>query len=203
MPFVDAENVCRVELVFLQQGQYVENVFHVFKSGGWDEAAMEVVAGVFIDWVDSHYRTRQTTQVALQKVLVTDLTTETSPAIEYAVGLPLAGTNGSSQLPMNVTLAIKLLTALRGRSFRGRYYFVGLVPAAVSGSTLVSGVAADYQADTLALIDALDTNGTPLGVVSFVTGGAPRAHGLFTPVTGVTVNPTTDSQRRRLPERGT
>jgi hypothetical protein len=137
-------------------------------------------------------------------VSVRDLTTESGLAIERTTGLPLIGTNASPQLPNNVTVAVKWSTGFAGRSFRGRTYHIGMPENSTVSNQVSAGPLADLNTAYAALIGvppATDASMT-LVVVSKFHANAPRLAGVTTPILARSINPTIDSQRRRLPERG-
>lgn len=122
--------------------------------------------------------------------------------MEDATGLPLAGTGGSVQLPNNVTLCIKWTTENRGRSFRGRTYHVGLTESQVTDNEVVAVAMGQFTTAYGALLTDLATAGWPLVIASRYANNQPRITGVATLVTGFSIDPFIDSQRRRLPGRG-
>jgi hypothetical protein len=125
---------------------------------------------------------------------------------------PVVGTNTGGTTANNVTLAIKLGTGLGGRSYHGRFYFVGVGPGLFNSTQpnqLKTASFGDFNSagsDFLAgLNDGAITNGNiQLVVASFVTGGTDRIPAIATRVASVSLTDGTfDSQRRRLPGRGT
>jgi hypothetical protein len=129
-------------------------------------------------------------------------------------GSPLPGAGGepSDGCANNVTLAIKLSTAVLGRSGHGRFYFVGINAGlynATAPNVLKAGAVSDFQdANTGFYNDTLNqevASGVTarLTVASFVTDGAPRDVAILNDVTAIVLTDNTfDSQRRRLPGRG-
>jgi hypothetical protein len=208
MPFISAENVARVEMIYSYFGSNIENVYHVLNEGGWDESSLTALASTFQTWEDDEVSSLRSNDISLITIRAVDLTTETSPGIEVPVTPPIAGGNVVAGLPGNVTASIKMLTGLRGRSFRGRSYFVGLGENQVTGNSLVSAtrdaivdayetLAASLIGDSLALVvlslySGVDEEGHPI----------PREAGVATPVTSFAMDLDTDSQRRRLTGRG-
>lgn len=204
MPFVEVPNTVEVVPQFTYDLQKVANVHHVEKGSAWTTADMEAVAAAYIEWWDTTMKTGYApTTLSLNSVIVRDLTTQSAPALEFTIGLPLVGTVAAA-LPNHVTAAVKWITALRGRSFRGRTYHIGLAEGHVLNNQLaiavINGLLAAYEGLQAAL------EGTPAGgdmvVVSKYTGGAERDTGVTTPIIGVSLDSTVDSQRRRLPGRG-
>lgn len=204
MPFVPATNVCSVELVYGYEGQIMENVYHVQFPATPTTTSQASVAAAFVSWFGSYLRGVTANPCFLLKILVTDLTTVTSGGIEYVTGLPIPGTNGEDMSPGNVTVAVKWLTGIRGRSFRGRTYHVGLNRSMYTASTLFDASRAalvSAYGELLTIIGGL-TGGYSLVVLSRRAAKAPRITAVASIITSVAVDPTLDSQRRRLPGRG-
>lgn len=149
--------------------------------------------------------------VTLRQVLATDISVAGGLSVIGTTGLPTTGGNNTTGYPNNVTLAVKWGTGLAGRSFRGRTYHIGLVITQVDTNDNVvaselNAIVGAYDALRTALDNA--TLGVEMVVVSRYSGvdanhkPIPRVTGITTPISGVSADPVTDSQRRRLPGRG-
>lgn len=204
MAHIPVPNTMRVCLRYTQIGQQVCNVFHVRAPNDPTLADLTEVAETMVAWWNAEMKPLTHAGVTLDAVEVTDISSDDQEGIVFTTGLPLAGTHSGSSLPNNATLATKLTTGLAGRSRRGRSYFVGLPTTALeTGSQTVSTTyATSLQGAFQELISALITAGFELVIASLYTNGAPRTTGIATPVENASVNRTVDSQRRRLPERG-
>ena len=120
----------------------------------------------------------------------------------YQTTVPLASVTGTynqgTPLPGNVAVAISLHTNHGGRRGRGRVFMYGLRGDNLSSveQDMISPATANayYEAWT-ALRDALTATNTPWAVCS-------RKDAAVYPITAVTVDPSTDSMRRRLKGRG-
>jgi len=210
MPFVPLENGVRVEFVYNQDGQIVENVQYAQFTSVPDASDMAALGLELAGWWSSDMSGNVSNTVHLVLIRIKGLTTDSEPAIEYTTGLPLTGAQSGVALPNNVTLAIKFNTGLAGRSFRGRNYFVGLTEAhLVSQNTVSPATITALVGSYNNLIDAYEAASFLLVVASFFHGvdvdgnPIPRAAGIGTVVTGFTIDSVIDSQRRRLPNRGT
>jgi hypothetical protein len=137
---------------------------------------------------------------------------------------PFAGLLTGDPFPTNVTIACKLGTGLGGRANHGRLYYVGLTNDQVDSpnfSNLKPGSVTDlnaalgaFRADANVedVDDAGNGEGSTLAVISFIEPGSSSGGSA-----GILRNPATasfvvsfalhdsilDSQRRRLPGRGT
>lgn len=206
MPFVPADNVAQVAARYTVSGQQVENTLYFEHTSEPDEAALLVIATFVGSWRDTFLKAIQGAHCSFREAYAVSLQTAFSPTATYTPASPIAGTYSGTPLPNNTTLAVSFRTNGRGRSARGRNYAVGLTETALS-STLGQAVQATYAADIIEAYEYLLTD-TPADwswvIVSRYVNGSPRANGLVIPVTNVILTDlTVDSQRRRLPGRGT
>lgn len=201
--FIPVPGVARFELIFTAAGSRVENVYHVKKiATSWDVTSLATVADKFIAWYDETLKSQVSSSVNLALVVATDHSSATGPRLEYTEGLPIAGSNAGVLLPNNATVAASWRTALRGRSYRGRTFHVGMTQSQVEGSNLAAGAQAALQLVYSNLMSAVNDSDHQLVVVSRFNQGTSRIIGAATPINNVTIDPVVDSQRRRLPARG-
>lgn len=208
MPFVPVPSAIMAELVYNTPGGKAENTLWFTNPATHDASMLLDLCVALGTWWNAELRPVLSNEVSLASIKATSMVTATSPAIEYTTGFPIAGGAANPVLPSNVTIAITFLTAFRGRSNRGRNYIIGLSESAVQGDTIHP----DYAADIKAAYDVLQAAVTPDGFdwvvasrYSGVDGNGdpiPRVSGQTTPVTGTKIEPTIDSQRRRLRYRG-
>lgn len=204
MPFVPAENVAQVELRQRLDDQRVENTLYFLKTVPISIGDLETISDVMRLWWEEALAPQVSLDLTLVEVFVTDLTTDTSPTFSNSPSSPIPGEIAKEALPNNVALCVSFRTAGRGRSSRGRNYVAGLDIDSVLHNTVdpsrVEGIANAYQ-DITPRLDGLLFDWV---VVSRFSGGVPRSAALVQPITSViVVDPTVDSQRRRLPGRGT
>lgn len=203
MAFIPATNIVRVAVEWLLDGQILANVFHVDANEAVDAAVTNAILDVFEDWLTATLVPNLSEDIQATGLSGRDLTTITGGLVERPFGTPLEGENLAGALPNNVALCITLLTDLAGRSFRGRSYMPGLSEAQVVLSEIDPAWVTGFGTAYIGLVDDLSTAGYELVVTSFQAGGVPRVSAVSTPVVAVGVNSVTDSQRRRLPGRGT
>lgn len=201
MPFIPVPNVAMVELFYRQDDQSLENTLYFENENPWSITGLEQLCVEITSWWGTSYAPITTNQVSLVTVKATSLESDTAPAFERPT--LIAGGLAQPAEPNSVTLAIKFLTGGRGRSSRGRNYIVGLHVDAVTNNEVNPVHAAQYLDAYLELLDVtVITNGVWV-VVSRFTDNAPRVTGIAQPVTGVAFTDfIVDSQRRRLPGRG-
>lgn len=203
MPFIPATNVVQTELIYVWDGQICENVLHYQVPGGVTEASMFLIGATLVDWFDEALSPYMAPTIALTEVRMTDLTSEFAPGASFVAGLPIAGQSVAAALPNNVALSITKRTPFRGRAYRGRIYHMGLTETQVVDNQVIQ-VTVDILIAAYELIrEIVDVGGDiPMVVVSKYQGSVPRAAALVTPVSGFSTDGVIDSQRRRLPKRG-
>jgi hypothetical protein len=208
-------------LKYTYLGQECRNVLYGHISNdedaaSWDNDAMETFGANLVESWGARYAPLAAEGVTLYGC---DYVTNTDPGAGPLIGgtvttggLPIDGGEPSDGCANNVTLAIKLGTAVLGRSGHGRFYFVGINAGLYNATTpnvLKSGAVADFHtandaflADNTAV--AISTGVTArLCVVSFVSGGVDRDVAIQNDVTSISLTDNTfDLQRRRLPGRG-
>lgn len=202
-PFIPSANVVKLEMCFNLWDQQTENVFHLkHGSSDPDTASLELLCAFFKNWYNDGIKGYTHEHMVLRLIRATIMTTQTSPGIEYATGLPIAGTDTTGkELPGNVAVGIKWTTGLRGRSYRGRTYLAGFTTTHVDGNNLTDPDLSVLEDKIGDLIDSMEA-GYVLGVNSEFQNGAWLTNAVFTPITGFTLVRTIDSQRRRLTGRG-
>lgn len=197
------DKTAEVSMRFTYDGQQVENVYHVIQADEWNATTLMSLAEDFDTWWHTNLQPSLPNDLVLREVVATDLSSATGPSVTFPATSPQAGAQNVESLPNNVTLAIKWLTSSRGRSFRGRTFHLGLSDTVVLRNTATDALIAQLQTAYEALLTSITAgDGAALCVLSEVSGGAPRANGICTEITGVSIDPTIDSQRRRLPGRG-
>lgn len=203
MAFIPIPNAATLEYIYSWDGQICENVLTYQCNTTVTAVQLQSLTTAALSWWNANLKPLVNGQAALLTVKATDLTSASGPVIEDTTGLPIVGTGSGTPVPNNVTVAIKLITANRGRSYRGRIYHVGLSNALVTNNTVSVATRNSLKNAWLAAL-SLGTLGLwTLSVGSRYSNNAPRTTGLATPVTDISVNQIVDSQRRRLPERGT
>lgn len=203
MDFIPVPNVCMIELIYGHQNQTMENVLHYTGQNVSDPAIlMGLAQNAFTQWAAT-WKTQQSNVLWLGTVRATSLEQQNSPSVEYIPTTGNAGTQSADPLPANCAALIQVLTAYRGRSYRGRIYIPGLCDNQATGSTL-SETTKDALTNSFSYWDFLDVSGEPYGlcVVSRFHNKAPRVVGIHTDATGFSCGNYVVSQRRRLPGRG-
>jgi hypothetical protein len=204
MPFVPVPGTAQVDMVYSYFGERLETVLHFTKATPWTEAELEDLTDtVETAWV-ANMQPRVNSSMCLILIVARSLETDTAPAFERTV-TGTCGLGASSGLPGNVAFVVTKKTAKRGRSYTGRIYHAGLSEADVTGNTVGVASADSILQGWVQYRTAVETaSSSQMTVVSYQENNVPRLVGVATPVTALVLRDNSvDSQRRRLPGRGT
>jgi hypothetical protein len=204
-PFIPIPNTCSVEMIYSLFGDVVENCFSVKSNTPFTLALCQELRTVFDSWHNTSFKACVGPDTVLQRIRTRALDTNSGATEDYHLPSPRAGTAGAGSFPSNVTLAIKLATALAGRSYRGRIYMPSICTGCAGGNVATPAAVAVYVNSLNALQPLLAAHNAnwQICVASRYNNGAWRTVGVCTPATGwVNVNNNLDSQRRRLVGRG-
>lgn len=204
-PLPPSPGVTRALLSYTYDGQRCANVLHFGSPGGGATPDADDLATNLRAWWDTNVRPAVPANCSLDSIITTELDAQGGPSVEYTLGLPASGSGVSPSLPNNVTFVVSLITALRGRSYRGRIYHVGLQESQAVGSRLLPGSQATWiniYDDLLSLPSQSAGVAYVVGVLSYYSLGIQRPSGVFTPAIRLAVDEVLDSQRKRLPGRG-
>lgn len=202
MAFIPAPNAIRICLQMEWASQTVEICIGILKSTAVSAADLATVAGDMEAWRQAELRPLTSIDVEFKQWYALSLSTSTSPSLIVPIVAANFGVAGSPTVSNNTTLVTTFQTDLRGRSYRGRVYTVGIPTADV-----VSSVEADpgYSLDlnnAYAAINSYLTSGFVHCVISYQNNNVMRTTAARTPVTGYRTESRLDSQRRRLEGRG-
>ena len=209
MAYVPVLNTAMVEIRYIYQGEPCENTLYFEGAAAFDVPSLTALGIAIRDWWVTDIFPVQSVHASLREVFVTDLTTDSSPAVSVTAGLPSAGAITGEAMANNVAPCISFKTANRGRSFRGRNYLLGIGVDQVSGNDLIPTIVTAYTDAYNGLIPIAGALDLTWVVVSRFSGftvvdgkkvPTPRAAGLATPIINALFTDTTvDSQRNRLP----
>lgn len=205
MEFIPVENTVEINVRFLLHTQQCENVLSFTRNEGEvNPDNMKTLAQALSAYWIANFIPYQSYQASLREIYVVDLNTDTSPTYTETAGLPVAGGNLGDAAPGGTTLCYSFRTAARGRSGRGRNYFIGIPKPQLVGNAVISTYADDVLSGYAGLVgpDSL-APGWTWCVVSRFLNGSPRTAGVVREIQAATlVNTYVDSQRRRLEGRG-
>lgn len=202
MAFIPIPNTARITLEYSFNGQIMVNVYWASKSTPLTTVDLTNILNIFQAWRTTQLRNRQHTSCLLNRLVAVDQTTQFSPSAEVVLAIPEPGLLAGDPAPGNVTVATTLLTALRGRAFRGRSFLLGVSEAEANANEYFLAGATALTASYVQLITDLSAGGYQFAVGSRQLNGVPRVVGVATPITGAITEVFLDSQRRRLTNRG-
>ncbi len=204
MAFVPVPDTAQIDVVYNWDSQIVENVFHYkVLTGTPTIESLTALTDAINAYVQEHLLPLMASTVTLLRVVGKLLDIADGAFYVSTTGLPAGGAGGAAPLPNSVSIAYSWRTPLAGRSFRGRTFVVGLMEGFITGNIVNSANVAILNTAYNGLMGAGADAGWEMVVVSRRHAGAPRITGLATPVTsGFFTNNVLDSQRRRLPGRG-
>lgn len=189
-----------IEVVFnaTQNSIPIVNVYHVKTPGAVDDAALLDVAEVFEAWWQAEMQASLHTSYVLNTIVATDMSVVGGHQVTITLVTDNTGLAGDDAAAANAAAVMSWRTASIGRSYRGRTYIGGMPQAVLlNAQALQTSVAATYAGAGAALIDALETAGFVLAVLSRFAAGVLRVTGLLTQIVEVIVDTKIDSQRRR------
>jgi hypothetical protein len=205
MAFIPVASIYQCNIHMVVDSQRIENTLYFKHSGAVSVPAMQQLGLDLIAWWTDEMAPLLGTQVTLNEVAVIDLSDAAGPSISVPATTGTGGLVSEDIYPNNVSLCVSFRTAGRGRSARGRNYLPPPVTGQIVGNTFTIGyVAAMHAAYNVIGFGGSFTDDHIWSVVSRFHNNAPRVAGLAQNVTSVViVDAIADSQRRRLPTRGT
>jgi len=203
MAFIPFENVARCTLNQQLAGQNVANVLYFLRTSAIDDAWLADLGNDLVNWYGGSLAGILSENIVLTDVTCMDMTTSFGSVIVTAGG----GANGvisGPAVPLNTALVVTARTPKRGRSFRGRSYIVGLAASlATNEGNANSTATTDAVAHFNEMLTPANFHGAIPVVASRQESGIVRSIGVATAVVSYTCDSKFDSQRRRLPGRGT
>lgn len=200
MPFIPLPNGVRAVLEFNLAGELVVNVFHFTCDSAITTVNLTALGEVLADMWANDLVGLFSTDMSLQQIVLTDVSTEDSIQVTYTTDLPEPGVAGGDAAPNNVAVCSTYRTERIGRSYRGRTYWAGLDETLIVNNTPNSSIVTNILTALADMIIAADVMGFTFVVASYRHNNAPRVTGVATPITALTMDTRSDSQRRRLPD---
>lgn len=204
MPFIPAPNIVMVEMRALSSGQQVENRIHVNVLHAPTLADLNTITPYFWDWWQNTYAPLLPATVELVEVVATSLHVENGLQDTYAPSVGVVGGDITGALPNEVSLCISLRTGTRGRSARGRFYWLAIpIGSMADQNNVETAFGSSCVGAVQTLINGLEDIGQPT-IVSYRTNNAPRPGGpVYFPISSaMLVDRLVDSQKRRKPGVG-
>lgn len=204
MAFIPAPDTAELVATYtMPNGNQAKNVLNFRDTllQGWDAATLQALITAYVNWENATAKALRSSQVSLTSVLARDMSVQNGAVVEQAAAIP--GTNAGANMPSNVTLSVKHVTGLAGRSFRGRTYWIGLSETMVTGDFVIVATGNAIVAAMNALRTTLQPQGFYFVIVSRYSNNAPRTTAVVTNVlASQVIDMRVDTQRRRLPGEG-
>lgn len=200
MPFIPTPGVAQVNVRAEYLGIPMENVMHFFtgETPATPSVLTDLAQNFALAW-STNIMPFLSDQYVAKEVHVIDLTSSSGATATDTTLAGSAGDLSGQALPGNIAFCVSLRTALRGRSFRGRVYYAGLVEPDVTGNLVAAARITTLVDGTNGIRTDMATAGFQQVVVSLRTGGAPRTEGEPTVITtALAVRSIVSTQRRRL-----
>jgi hypothetical protein len=202
MAFQRVPNTAEIDVIYTLNAITVQNVFYAEFAAGYALADLQTLADAIDLNLAASWLPDQPPEALYDRTEVRGLNAEFDFAVTQNANAG-PGTHVSSTLPNNVTLSIKKISGLTGRSARGRTYWIG-----IPENQMLVGDENQLQPAYVDLVVA-DVDfvrqrinlqaGWAAVLVSRFAGGEKRAEGITFPWTGsVAVNTRVDTQRARL-----
>lgn len=198
-PQAPAPNVVQLVAQYGMGTEIAENVMHFTSGAAPTTTTMNALIDAYIAWETAQGSQIRPNVVGLNRLVATDLTTPTGPVVDRQVLPVISGVGVGQMCPNNVTVAVAVRTAKRGRSYRGRIYHIGVPVSHCVGSQLLAAERTDYVTRYSLLLALGVAPIFNLGVLSRQQNGNKINPAIFTPATSITIDINLDSQRRRLP----
>jgi hypothetical protein len=189
-----------IEVVFeaSQNGVPVVNVYNVQDSAAHTTEHLTDLCEVMIDWWRDNLQAGLHNSYVLNSVKATSLELATGPQVVVSLTSDNQGAITTAPAAGNAAAVISWRTASIGRSYRGRTYVGGLSAASFLTAQHLTTADVSFIADAAAaLLEALQTFGAALCVLSRYAAGVLRVTGVLTEIISIIVDQVTDSQRRR------
>lgn len=202
--FQPVPDVLELDMNYTLLGQRMQNSLYFYSLAGisFPSDYEDLDAFVYDTWFDV-MKPFQPDDLTLDNITITDLSEQTAPSLVFTHGSQ--GTSISPPVNTGTTFTTTFRTRKRGRSFRGRNYFVGLVESQISGNTIQSGVLDATLNFYNTILNNVGTIGTSFAwvIVQRYSNGVLLLEGVPEPVYSVDhVDHYADYQRRRGSGRG-
>jgi len=205
MAFVPVINTVSVEFRTTWDNQHCENRIYVDLLSAPTTTLCQALANACLTWWTGNVVSLTPANLALREVFVRDQSQLNGVSATASPTGALPGTHAGTSMPNNVSICASIRTLFTGRSARGRWYWQGLCNDQVTDNNVLSGTITSIDAALTNLASVIAALGHFWVIVSYISLGVPRPGGPVKFVVNdiVFVDTVVDSQRRRLPGRGT
>jgi len=206
MPFVPVPATVKVSLFYTMDNQQCMNRIHVSTSPTLPSAGdCATIAAAVAGWWLGNVQPLVSNTLSLRAVEAVSIAEPNGPQAVFSAGLPVIGAKVQDPLPNSTALAVSLRSGLTGRSARGRWFWLGFTEDQIAGNVVNAGVATSIVAAMDNLLSTITGLSAFPAIVSYIANGVPRPGGpvKFFINDALVVDTIVDTQRRRLPGRGT
>lgn len=206
LPFQPVPNTVEIAVQGTLMGQQVENKFYAQAAEAITSSMVNELAGIAADWVTAHFLANVPAAYNHTRVVARDLTSESSfETVDSSAAGP--GTNSGTYMAGNVTAAVHRATIFSGKKQKSRIYHIAPMTGFMADNNDLSTAGANALIvlyDQLRTAILAGTEGTyTYGYPQRIIDGVRLATANFIEVVGHTfTDKYLDSQRRRLPGRG-
>jgi len=203
MAFIPFENVARCTINMELAFQQVANVLYFLRTSTIDDTFLLNLGEDIAAWWTGSLRALLSENIVLKNVTCMDMTTSSGSVI-VADGADTPGLLAENAISLNTALVVTHRTPKRGRAFRGRTYIVGLgVSQVINEGNAASGAVTGAVTHFEEFLTPASFHGAIPVVASRQEAGVVRTTGVATAIVSYSADSKLDSQRRRLPGRGT
>jgi len=205
MAFVPAPNILQVEIRATKALQKIENRLYVNCLHEPTNADIDAVNAVVATVIATHWIVNLPSDITINSLFYRSLHTQNAIQREIPLTSNNVGQLITTPAPNQNTICISLRTSSAGRSARGRLYWLGLAESQYEVNQMVPADLTSIVAAVAQMRSQLAAADHPWTIVSFVSNKVPRPGGpvYFLVSSVLAVDGTLDSQRRRMPGRGT
>ena len=197
MPFQRIPETVEVHINARQDNVPVVNRVYVRWGHTIIEDDLDATFDIVDAWITGSVAPQMTNHMAFESVAIKNMDVANGQLKIYTPTTSSGGRSAAAAIN-SAASCISLRTAFSGKNYRGRFYFGGLCQSDFTSSTQIGLAVVGSHADIMTtFIDALETAGASLVVVSKVLAGIQRAIAITTNVLTVVVNTVCDNQRRR------
>lgn len=198
-PFIAVPNCAKVELRWTGAVQNQENVFYMYKAGGFDlTACISLATACHVAW-QAYIKPLWSTQEALVQIKVSDMSTRYGAYYEFNVDPYEYGTREGTPAPNNNTIGLGFHTGFRGKGQNGRLFAGGMLDEDFLNSLPVDDSRTLVLDAWVNFFTEIAGDGFFLVVASFKLNKLWRSTAQVTNVYYLTVGEYIYTMRRRLP----
>lgn len=192
--------VCRITVPMTITGQRVANIFHYKKNdestGPFSALDLEGTQSDFEDNWNTNIMPLLVTAAVMQPIIVQDLFSDT--ALSHEGGATHAGSVAQKPMPVNAAMCVSWHQAQRYRGGHARTYLCGLPEVNNLDGRHFSTDAVNAFVDKVGDFFTTGLTGLDLVLVRRISNTLVLSPPTTSLITGLSINPRIDSQRRRL-----